>query len=245
MNQSPIIAIPCRYDVDDVQGARQYNVQRISYVNAIAQAGGAPFLIPVGLPDDTLRTLFNRADGILLTGGGDIDPALYHHPLHPKTSEIQVDRDHLEITLVQWAVAQKKPLLGICRGIQIMAVAVGGTMVQDIAAELPHAGRHDYHNEPEHPRDYLAHTVTIDSASRLFDILAAEEIMVNSMHHQAIQSLPEPYLTIARASDGIIEAIDLPGHPFFCGVQWHPEELVPEDDHSKKLFAAFVDACRE
>jgi len=127
----------------------------------------------------------------------------------------------------------------------VMTVAAGGTLCQDINSEMPDASRHDYlYRTVGYARNYLAHHVTVKPESRLAQIIQAETIAVNSLHHQAIQSAPKPYQIIAYAQDGVPEAIDLPGHPFCCGVQWHPEELVDDEEAARKIFSAFVAACR-
>ena len=246
MPKLPIIGIPCRYDTSGTYRGRPVNAQNRSYIQAIVQAGGAPILIPLDVDEDTLRVLYNLTDGLLLSGGGDVDPAHYRQPVHTTTHDVQPDRDRIELTLTRWAAAGGKPLLGICRGIQVMAVAMGGTLVQDIAARKPEAGRHDYYYRNDgHARDYLAHTVTLSPDSPLARILGAATLPVNSLHHQAIDTLPPPCRVVGCAPDGVPEAIDLPGHPFFCGVQWHPEELVAGQEAARRLFAAFVDACRQ
>ncbi|HEY85636.1 MAG TPA: gamma-glutamyl-gamma-aminobutyrate hydrolase family protein [Chloroflexi bacterium] len=246
MNNAPIIGLPCRYDTSGQHPGRLINAQNNAYIEAIVRAGGAPYLIPLQLEGDALRAVYNLADGILLTGGGDIDPAYYRQASHPATNDIQADRDRVEISIARWAAEDNKPLLGICRGIQVMAVAVGGALYQDIQDLLPQAGRHDYFSSNGgHPCSYLPHQVKLTPDSRLAQILQAEEFSVNSLHHQAVQRVPEPYQITGYAGDNIPEALELPGHPCFCGVQWHPEELVSTQGSARKLFAAFVDVCRE
>ncbi|RME51058.1 MAG: gamma-glutamyl-gamma-aminobutyrate hydrolase family protein [Caldilineae bacterium] len=245
MSKQPIIGIPCRYDTSGTYRGRPINAQNQSYTRAIVQAGGVPFLIPLEVEEDALRLLYNLADGILLSGGGDVDPVHYHQPVDTTTHDVQAARDRVELTLTRWAAADGKPLLGICRGIQVMAVAMGGTLLQDIAAQKVEADRHDYYYRDDgHARNYLAHTVTLSPDCRLTRILGVESLPVNSLHHQAIDTLPPPCRVVGYAPDGVPEAIDLPGHPFFYGVQWHPEELVAEQEAARRLFAAFVDACR-
>ena len=247
MNTPPIIGIPCRYDTSGQYPGRPINAQNNAYIEAIVRAGGAPYLIPLQLKGNALRAVYNLADGILLTGGGDIDPAYYHQTPHPATGGIQADRDRVEIDIAKWAAADNKPLLGICRGIQVMAVAVGGALYQDIKDLLPQSERHDYfsRNGGGHPRSYVPHQVRLNPDSRLAQILQTEVIPVNSLHHQAIQRVPKPYQITGYAGDNIPEALELPGHPCFCGVQWHPEELVSTQESARKLFAAFVDVCRK
>ena len=140
----PLIGIPCRHDASAYYGKNPVNAQNESYLSAVSQAGGLPFLIPLNLETPALRTLYELAEGILLTGGGDVDPSLLQQDPHPTLSDIQPDRDELEITLSRWAAADGKPILGICRGIQVMAVAAGGTLCQDLPSQRPEATLHNY-----------------------------------------------------------------------------------------------------
>jgi len=246
MNITPIIGIPCRHDTSGHYPGRPINAQNNAYIEAVVQAGGAPYLIPLELEGDALRVVYDLADGILLTGGGDIDPAFYQQSPHPTVSDVQVHRDRVEIAIARWATADNKPLFGICRGIQVMAVAVGGALYQDIQDQVVGAGQHDYfYHNGGHPRDYLPHNVMLKPGSRLTQILQTEVVPVNSLHHQAIQSVPAPYQIVGHAADNIPEVMDLPGHSFFCGVQWHPEELTATQGSAQKLFDAFVEACRK
>jgi len=246
MSKKPVIAIPCRYDISNHYTGRHIEAQNVSYIRAIVDAGGAPFLIPLDVDENALRTLYNIADGILLTGGGDINPVRYGQEMHPATADIQEDRDRVEIALAQWAAVDDKPLFGICRGFQVMAVAAGGELCQDIASGIEQAGQHDFHrNGDNRSRNYLAHLVQIDEDSRPARYMKTAHLKVNSLHHQSVKTLPAPYQIVGRADDNIPEVIDLPTHPFFCGVQWHPEELVSDDPHAPAVFAAFIEICRE
>jgi putative glutamine amidotransferase len=223
---------------------RHINAQNSSYIRAIISAGGAPFLIPIEARGDVLRILFEQADGILLTGGGDIAPHFFGETPDESLNDVQSARDELEITLVGWAIQAGKPLLGICRGIQVMSVAAGGSLYQDIAAQCPAADRHDYFYSGDYPRDFLAHPVVIEPASRLRAALDMDHLSVNSLHHQALKQVPPMYQVVAHAPDGIIEGIEATHHPFALGVQWHPEELVASQEASRRLFLAFVHACQ-
>ncbi len=246
MTQKPVIAIPCRYDISNHYSGRNIEAQNVTYIQAIVKAGGAPFLVPLDVDESALRVLYNLADGVLLTGGGDINPARYGQDMHPATADIQDDRDRVEITLARWAAVDDKPLLGICRGFQVMAVAAGGELCQDIAGGIAQAGRHDFHrNEDKRARNYLAHAVQIDEESRPANYLQISRLKVNSLHHQSVKTLPAPYQIVGRAADNIPEVIDLPSHPFYCGVQWHPEELVADTPHAPAMFAAFIETCRQ
>ena len=246
MKKTPIIAIPCRHDNSANYVKREINSQNNTYIRAVVDAGGAPFLIPMEVSKPQLEALYQLADGILLTGGGDIDPTRYNQPVHDLTKGIQIGRDRVEFMLADWAIADEKPLLGICRGFQVLTVSAGGELYQDIETMIPDAGRHDYLPiKGGFSRDYLSHGVSLEANSRLAKIVQSEKLMVNSLHHQALKTIPAPYQVTGYADDGIAEVIDLPSHPFFVGVQWHPEELVGKDEASQRIFAAFVEACQK
>jgi len=210
-----------------------------AYVQALIQAGAAPLLIPASNSIQALPELLHRLDGILFSGGGDIDPARFGGEPHPKVYGVDVDRDRLELALLAEAVATKLPFLGICRGCQVVNVGLGGTLYTDIASQRPDALKHDYF--PDWPRDYLAHNVQIDQDSRLAHILDLTEMQVNSLHHQGVSRLAPGLRAVAYAPDRLVEALELPGHPFGLAVQWHPEALIALAP-IQALFRAFVEA---
>ncbi len=240
----PLVGIPCRSDSAVAYKGRHINAQNSSYINAIISAGGVPFLIPIEARDDVLRILFEQADAILLPGGGDIAPQFLGETRHPSLSDVQPARDELELTLARWGLEEGKPLLGICRGIQVMNVAAGGSLYQDIASQCPDAGRHDDFSGGDYPRDFLAHPVAIEPSSRLGAVLGVDHLSVNSLHHQALKETSPVCRIVARSPDGMIEAIEVSHHPFAIGVQWHPEELVASQESARRLFLAFVEAYR-
>lgn len=213
-----------------------------AYIQAVISAGGSPLVIPAETPLDHISSLLARIDGLLLTGGGDIDPRLFNGEEHARVYGIEPERDALEIQLVQTAVHNGLPFLGICRGHQVVNVALGGSLITDIASQAPQAQRHDWF--PGVERDYLAHTVALQSDCRLSKILGSVEIRVNSLHHQSILQPASSLNVVAHAPDGIIEAIELPGHPFGLGVQWHPEWL---QNHlcMRNLFKALISAAEK
>ncbi len=222
---------------------REYLRVRPTYVDAILAGGGIPVLIPFTPDVERLRGMFDRLDGILLTGGGDMNPAMYHAETAPKTNGILEKRDTAEIEIVRWAVAEEKPLLAICRGTQVLTVTHGGTLIQDIKTEVRGALWHDRFSTPWFYR--TAHEVDIEAGSRLGDILKAEgnRTPVNSLHHQALKTVPDGLDIVAHADDGVIEAVENADHRFLVGVQWHPETLWPASDPMRRLFAAFVTAA--
>lgn len=211
-----------------------------AYTQAIIQAGASPILIPSGLPETALPDLLDRLDGLLLTGGGDVHPSFYRNEEHPLITGIDVVRDRLEIELACAAVEAKLPLLGICRGLQVINVALGGSLYADLDSQ--HPGSLPHSRFPEKPRDYLAHPVEVSTGSCLAEMMGAGPGDVNSMHHQGIRDLAPGLQATALAPDGVIEAVELPGHPFALAVQWHPECLL-EREPARALFQAFVNAC--
>lgn len=241
----PLIGIPCYHDKSSSYRQSPVNAQFETYLSAIAQAGGIPFLIPLNLETSALRQLYDLASGILLTGGGDIDPALYGQKVQTKLYSVQPDRDQLEVTLSRWAVDEGKPTFGICRGVQVMAVAAGGTLCQDLPTQKPTATLHNYvyQTDGTNAVDHLAHEVDLNPTSRLVQILQTDTVWVNSLHHQAVENLPAPLQVAGCSSDGVVEAIEHPDHPFFSGVQWHPELLVAGHQSARRIFEAFVAVC--
>lgn len=210
-----------------------------AYINAISRSGACPLLIPLGLPEELLSGLLSRIDGLLLTGGGDVHPNQYGSLEHPLVSEVDADRDRVEIYLVKEAIARNVPFLGICRGIQVLNIALGGSIYEDILDQKPDALRHNYF--PDKPRQYLAHSVDINPDSLLSNMLGQKQALVNSMHHQGIKSLAPGLIASATAPDGLIEAVELPGYLFGIAVQWHPEWL-PEEAAMDSLFKGLKEA---
>jgi putative glutamine amidotransferase len=200
-----------------------------SYLAAVAHAGGEPIPIPFNLDLDALRRLFDRVDGLLLTGGGDIDPRLYGAASSPLLRDVDPGRDRTELTLACWAIEGDKPILGICRGLQVINIAIGGTLIQDIATEIPGALPHDL---PDESAGDLAHRVEAAPGSVLETIARARIVEVNSSHHQAVDRIAGGLRVSATAPDGVVEAIEAPGLRYAVAVQWHPERLRgrPESD---------------
>jgi putative glutamine amidotransferase len=212
-----------------------------SYVDAIRAAGGVPLLIPLGASDEDLQAIFERLDGVLLPGGGDIAPERYNGRPDVTMWGIDPQRDQTEITLVRLAVRQEKPFMAICRGIQVMNVALGGTLVEDIPSQIETDLEHD--TPSSLPRTLLRHTVAIQADSLLARHLGKIESPVNSLHHQSVRDLAPELRITAEAPDGVVEAAEVPGHPFALGVQWHPENLIHDDPAMLALFKGFVAAA--
>ncbi len=208
-------------------------------VKCVERAGGLPILIPADAAETTLRGLFERLDGILFSGGGDVDPAHYGADATPTVGGVDGERDRVELTLTRWIVDEAKPFFGICRGAQVFNVALGGTLYRDIE-EHPEAQTHTYY--PNLPFDLRPHRVQVEADSTLARILGQRAISVNSLHHQAVRDVAAGLRAVACAEDGIVEALEAPDHPFALAVQWHPEAL-PDAPEMQALFAAFVAAA--
>jgi putative glutamine amidotransferase len=210
------------------------------YIAVVDEAGGAPVLIPSGLTGAAQRTLLDRLDGILFTGGGDIAVERFGGAPHAKVDLVDEARDEIELALVGESAVGGKPFLGICRGFQVVNVALGGTLFTHIADQLPGVVKHDFDSGTQ--RETLAHTVRISGGTRLAEILGVAALEVNSLHHQGADKIASPLKAAAYAPDGLVEALELPGHPFGIAVQWHPEWLTAHEP-ARRLFRAFVEAC--
>lgn len=238
---TPIIGITTRKDLTPA-GLPAVMVQQ-AYLDAVIQAGGAPVLIPSDLPEGGWNELFRRLDGILFSGGGDIAVERFGGQPYPKVGGVDEARDSIELALARSAAESGTPFLGICRGLQVVNVALGGTLYTDIFDQAPNALNHsNQDNDIFKERTQLVHTVRVEAGSRVGEILGASLLQVNSLHHQGIKDLSPAFRAVAFAPDGIIEAIELPGHPFGIAVQWHPEWLT-DQEATRCLFKAFVEAA--
>lgn len=208
-----------------------------AYVEALEKAGGDTILIPPRISQEGLIKLLSFVNGILFSGGGDVHPERYGGSMHHLVSDINPDRDQLEIDLVEAALRKKLPLLGICRGLQVINIALGGTIYEDLASQK--SGALNHRTVDELPRHYLAHSVEIGQNSHLSKILNKRDCLVNSHHHQGIRELAPGLAPTAFAPDGLIEAFEKPDHPFFIAVQWHPECMSLQDGMGA-LFSAFI-----
>lgn len=212
-----------------------------TYLDAIQQAGGVPLPLPPQISSRSWKRLAAGLDGLLLTGGGDIDPALFGEAPHPKLYDVAPIRDTFEANAARWALEHRIPLLCICRGIQVLNVALGGSLYQDVGTE---PGTPLTHSQKE-PRDQPTHKVKVAPGSRLAEVMGAEEVDVNSMHHQALKALGRGLVATAWAPDQLVEGVEMPEQPsFVLGVQWHPEELIGHSDAARRLFAALVTNAR-
>ncbi|MFZ5885385.1 MAG: gamma-glutamyl-gamma-aminobutyrate hydrolase family protein [Chloroflexota bacterium] len=210
-----------------------------SYINAVMQAGGVPVLIPSMLHADGWDALYARLDGILFSGGGDIAIEQFGGMPHPRVYDVEPERDALELKLLQASAADGKPFLGICRGCQLVNVGLGGTLYTHLPDQLPGALDHAY---PGHLRTTLVHQVKIEEGTQVADILGEPIVRVNSLHHQGIKDVAPSLRVAGYAPDGLVEAVELPGHPFGIAVQWHPEWLTDQQP-TRNLFLKFVEAA--
>lgn len=207
------------------------------YVDAVRRAGGLPLLIAPG--EARWREALRLIDGLLLTGGGDIDPQIYGGRSHPTIYNLDHERDQSELALVREAVTTGLPAFGICRGMQVLNVALGGTLIEHLPEVV---GEAVLHRAP--PREPIPHTIAVRPGGRLAAITGALEFSCASWHHQALRDVARELEVVAHAPDGTIEAVELPAHPWLLGVQWHPELTAAYDPIQQRLFAAFVEAAR-
>jgi putative glutamine amidotransferase len=246
MRRRPIIGIPTQtlHAMDGIpKGLPESWVMNQRYSRVVAAAGGLPVMIPLLEDEDTLRALYDRMDGVLIPGGVDLDPTNYGETPLPTCGRLDPARDRVELRFARWAIAEGKPFFGLCRGLQIVNVALGGTLYQDIAAQRSDAIKHDYFPTAGYSRDHLAHSVTVTSGSRLDALVGTAPLRVNSMHHQAVKGLAPGLAPTAMAPDGLIEALESTDQQFVLGVQWHPESLTERDPRMQRLVAGFVEAA--
>jgi putative glutamine amidotransferase len=213
---------------------------REDYVRSVETAGGLPLVLAPGHPADA-PDLLAHVSGLLLTGGADIDPALYGDAPHPALGPVFRERDDFELALCAEALRRDLPVLAICRGHQVLNVATGGTLVQDIPSEITGAVAHD----PDVERWQTCHEVEILPKTRLREILGTERVAVNSFHHQSVKTLGRDLVLSARSPDGVVEGIEIPRdrRRFVVGVQWHPESFWDHPPGFRPLFEAFVQAA--
>lgn len=232
----PIIGITA-----EVKDDKSYYLSSV-YSDTVLQAGGVPLLIPL-IPDKDMNQLCQQIDGLIITGGEDIDPAYYGELPHPTLQRITPQLDEMEFALVQKILELDKPYIGTCRGLHMLNVVMGGSLHQSI-----HDQREEYSflHRQNAIRTHRSHPVKLDKKSKVFQIFQKEEFKVNSFHHQGVNRVGEGLKVAATAPDGIVEAVESENHTFIYGFQWHPEEFaLIGDEPSKKLFAKFIEAAIE
>lgn len=235
------------HSIDNIPEALPQSwVMNQRYMMAVSVVGAVPVMVPLYDDDvDTLAELYDRLDAILIPGGVDMDPGSYGEATTEHCGALDPSRDRVELQLVRWAIADRKPVLGLCRGLQVINVALGGTLYQDIAAQRDGAIKHDYFPTMGYARDHLAHPIEITAGSRMQHLLESHAVRVNSMHHQGIKLLAPALVASAIAPDGLIEGVESADSHFLVGVQWHPEMLEMSDPHERHLFGEFVHAARD
>lgn len=234
MNKRPLIAVSPSWDA----GERRIQLLE-SYMDALVRNGALPVLPPFGDFPEVLDDFIDRCDGLMVTGGEDIDPAFYGAETHPACGPTVPERDPLDKHLYLRALERNKPVLGICRGIQLMNVALGGTLYQDIPSEWETTINH----RMDRPFTRTEHAVDVLPGTPLAELVKKDTLLVNSIHHQCIKDLGSGYEVMAKAPDGIIEAVWHPGYRYVRAVQWHPERLLDVTPESDLIFQDFINAC--
>lgn len=234
----PIIGIACGHEAKE--GSDRYYVNTVN-IRMVAENGGVPVLLPNPFDEDKLKAALDMVDGLYLPGGVDVDPHLYGEEPLAGMGSFDPDWDAVDVVLAQAALERNMPILGICRGMQVLNVAAGGTLYQDIPSQVPGALKHSQKG----PRWAASHAVELDEDSRLAKTLGATELRINSYHHQAVKDVAPGFRSVANAPDGVIEAIESTQHRYAVGVQWHPELMIERDPMYKALFVDFIEAVKE
>lgn len=250
MMKKPFIGITCNYETDDAIGrvthmglpGQRWMFLAEHYTASVEKAGGIPLILPVCTEFETVKEMLDRVDGVLLTGGNDVDPQMYGARADAACGSIVPERDRQEIAIARYIMGQgDKPLFGICRGMQVIQVAAGGALYQDLEKE----GGFKHHYMDMYPLNCPAHPVRLRENSRLAKIFGMQrEIRVNSFHHQAVRQAAEGFEATAWSDDGVIEGMEKTGQAFVLGVQWHPE-MMWDCGQQQELFSAFIRACRQ
>lgn len=234
----PLIGVTANLEL----GERQVRLSQ-DYIQGVEHAGGLPYVVPPFDSYDVLDDVLTYIDGLLLTGGVDIDPQLFGQTPVWQMGTINPERDRAELYLTKKALDRGLPVFGICRGVQVLAVAAGGTLFQDLRSEKPSSLKHTQ----DAPRSYATHPVTVAAGSQVAAMLGSVAVEVNTFHHQAVRDVPPGFVVSAVAPDGVIEAIEdertVQGGPFAVGVQWHPEGLWRVMPEHARLFQGFVEAA--
>lgn len=241
MNHYPLIGVSGAVDEKERE-----NVMMRCYARAVLSGGAMPVLLSPDMDDDMLDSCLAKLDGLLLAGGTDVAPELYGEDPVYELGEVTPLRDQFEMRLVKKAYALGMPVLGICRGIQSMNVAMGGTLWQDLPSQFrTEAGERPLLHSQKRPDYYQSHSVVIQEGTRVHSIVKTDRLRVNSFHHQAVKVAADGFVISARSTDGVIEAIERPDRPFFVGLQWHPERYFDRTEDAKAVFAALAQAARE
>lgn len=233
----PFIGVTPSMEIDE-----SYYMIANANIKAILKAGGIPIVLPYYNGEADIKQIVEKIDGLLATGGYDIDPTLFGEEPHPKLGTIIPKRDTFEIALIKEMLANNKPILGVCRGSQVLNIATGGDMYQDIYTQ--YQDHELLQHQQKAPLSHGSHYVNVTPGSLLAKITNTHKLRINSRHHQANRNVVAPFQVSGTASDGIIEAIESKEHHFALGLQWHPENMLEADDEASwKIFRAFIRAC--
>ena len=241
--KKPVIGFSTSIMVDregDFAGYERIYVNR-DYIQSVIAAGAVPLMLPLEDSEENLKESLELVDGVIFSGGHDISPFRYQEEPHTKLEEICPERDQFDFTLYRLVKERFLPILGLCRGCQLMNVAEGGSLYQDLSEKTTESLKHSQGHGPSIP----THSVRVSPESKLRQILGRGEIKVNSFHHQALKEVPDTLDVSGRAFDDVVEAIELKDYSFGIGVQFHPEMLQEKDEDMKKLFRALVEAAKE
>lgn len=241
--KKPIIGISSSIIVEEkgtFLGYERVYVNR-DYVDAVINNGGIPLIIPFSQNKEIIKKQVEMIDGLILSGGHDVYPFNYGQEPKQKIGKVFPERDEYDFELLQNAKEREIPILGICRGLQIMNVFEGGSLYQDLSYIEHEVLKHDQNDKPE----LKIHAVILDKNSKLYDIFKIDKFLINSFHHQAINELGKNLKIVAKANDGVIEAIESINYPFYIGVQWHPEMLEKSDKLMKDLFSEFIKSAKK
>lgn len=234
----PVIGLSCSTLIlSGMRGVPRFAVVH-GYVDGVLAAGGLPLMMPNVSPE-TVDDYLERLDGVVLTGGLDVDPVHYDEEPHARLGQVDSWRDRFELALARKAYERDIPMLAICRGVQVLNVALGGSLVQDIPSAVDGALRHE---QKTLQQDAYAHSIDLVPGTRLARLAGARRVRVNSYHHQSIDRVADGFVITARAPDGVIEAVEHPGRPYCLGVQWHPERL-PADALTRALFEGLIEVA--
>ncbi len=234
--KKPIIGITCYVEIKD-----ERQRQNETYIQAVRKAGGVPVLLPAVESEDVIQAHAHLIDGLLVSGGPDMDPQYFGEQPVPELGPVNPVMDAYEDRLIRLLLERDKPILGICRGEQVLNVVAGGTLFQDLRRSVPTVLKHGQ----DVPRWFPSHKVRLLPGSKLATLFGVEELAVNSFHHQAVAQVAPGFVASAYAPDGVIEAIESQNHRFVLGVQWHPECMWNQAKNYDQLFNAFIRAAQE
>jgi putative glutamine amidotransferase len=236
IDYKPLIGIPSN-PMDTQWGFRHTMAE--TYISAVIAAGGSPVIIPSTGDEAAIYSIYRKLDGLLLSGGADVHPRHYGEEMNG-TEEVDENRDATELLITRWALEDNLPILAICRGMQVLNIAAGGTLWQDIPSQVPQADLNHRESAMRRQRNYLAHPVYLEVDSRLAALLGATEVEANTLHHQAVKDVAQGFRAVGTAPDGIIEAMESTNDQWIFAVQCHPEDLWRDHNWANRLFYAFI-----